>query len=82
MAERLPDRRCDILVRCYGLDGDPKSTLRALGEKYGISGERVRQLRKKALRRMKHPVCKRELERLALATAQGFVQDALEHIEG
>lgn len=69
MGEKLPKRRSEILARCYGLDGDPKSTLTSLAEKYGVSRERVRQLRQSALRRMKHRKRRQELEQMALATA-------------
>ena len=74
MAERLPERRYEILARCYGLDGDPKSTLTSLGEKHGISRERVRQLRESALNRIKHRKRRQELEQMALATAQSFLR--------
>jgi DNA-directed RNA polymerase sigma subunit (sigma70/sigma32) len=73
MAERLPERRGEILVRCYGLDGNPKSTLTSLGEKYGISRERVRQLRESALKRIKHRKHRQELEQLALQAAQSLL---------
>jgi len=73
MAERLPERRYEILARCYGLDGDPKSTLTSLGEKHGISRERVRQLRESALKRMKHRKRRQELEQLALEVAQSLL---------
>ena len=74
MADVLPERRNDILVRCYGLDGDPKSTLTSLAKEYGISRERVRQLRQSALRRMKHRKRRQELGQMALATAQSFLR--------
>lgn len=43
----------NIIYYRYGLFGRPKQTLKALGEKMGISRERVRQLEEKALRRLK-----------------------------
>lgn len=32
-----------------------KLTLREIGEKYGVSGERIRQIQSKAFRRLRHP---------------------------
>ena len=77
MAEVLPSRRDDIVVRRYSLNGLPPPTLadpsgrasgRSLSDEYGISRERVRQLEKDALKRLRHPA--RRLERIALETAK------------
>lgn len=46
----LPGRTEDILVRRYGLDGGKKHTLEAIGDTYGITRERVRQIESAALR--------------------------------
>ncbi|MBM4467623.1 MAG: hypothetical protein FJ014_19065, partial [Chloroflexi bacterium] len=51
MAEILPSRRDDIVVRRYGLNGSPRPSLAHLGHEYGISRERVRQLEKSAMKR-------------------------------
>ncbi len=46
----LADRAKDILVSRYGLGDDPEpKTLEAIGKKYGITRERVRQIEKYAL---------------------------------
>lgn len=45
------ERLYTIMSRRLGLDGDPPSTLAALGRHLGISRERVRQLEQKALSR-------------------------------
>jgi hypothetical protein len=70
MAKMLSERHCDILVRYYGLDRKPKTTLTALAKKYGVSRERVRQLRGSAFRRLAHRAHKQQLEQMALAVAQ------------
>jgi DNA-directed RNA polymerase sigma subunit (sigma70/sigma32) len=70
MAEILPSRRDDIVVRRYGLNGPPRPTLADLSDEYGISRERVRQLEKDALKRLRHPARRRRLERIALETAK------------
>ncbi|AEA33911.1 sigma-70 family RNA polymerase sigma factor [Hippea maritima] len=49
----LPEREQDIIKLRYGLyDGRPR-TLREIGEKYGISKERVRQLENNILNKLK-----------------------------
>ncbi len=51
--EELPERDRDIIKLRYGLyDGRPR-TLREIGEKYGISKERVRQLENNILNKLK-----------------------------
>ncbi len=49
LLSELQDRAHDIIVNRYGLgDGEPK-TLEAIGKKYGITRERVRQIENAAL---------------------------------
>ncbi len=46
----LPDRARDVLIGRYGLGSTPKKqTLEAIGKKYGITRERVRQIENYAL---------------------------------
>jgi len=45
----LDPRERDVLLRYYGFDGQPPETLQAIGEDWGITRERVRQLRERAL---------------------------------
>ena len=73
MAEILPSRRDDIIIRRYSLNGSPRPSLANLGNEYGISRERVRQLEKDALKRLRHPARKRKLEHIALATAEDIL---------
>ncbi|MCG3166685.1 MAG: RNA polymerase sigma factor SigA [Bacteroidia bacterium] len=50
----LNEREADIL-RCYfGLSGQHALTLEEIGEKFDLTRERVRQVKEKALRRLKH----------------------------
>ncbi len=70
MAEILPSRRDDIIIRRYSLDGSPRPSLAHLGNGYGISRERVRQLQKDALKRLRHPARKRRLEHIVLEVAE------------
>ena len=51
----LPERAKDVLEKRYGLGTDGKtSTLESIGQAYGITRERVRQIKEKATRRLRH----------------------------
>ena len=53
--ERLPEREGHILGLRYGfLDGVPR-TLEEIGEEFNLTRERIRQLEKLALCRLRHP---------------------------
>jgi RNA polymerase primary sigma factor len=49
LLERIDDRQAMILRMRYGFDGSAPLTLRAIGEKLGITRERVRQIQNEAL---------------------------------
>ncbi len=51
--EELPDRERRVLVRKYGLDGREPASLAELSDELGITRERVRQLQRKAERRLR-----------------------------
>ena len=49
--QKVPDaHRIDILIEYYS---DPTATLESLGKKYGVTRERIRQIRNKELRKIK-----------------------------
>ena len=48
----LDERRQDI-IRARWLDEDNKSTLQELADRYGVSAERVRQLEKNAMKKLR-----------------------------
>ena len=50
----LPQREADILKLYFGLDSKNPMTLEEIGEKFDLTRERVRQIKEKALRRLKH----------------------------
>ncbi len=50
--ERLDERSQDILQQRWLID-DKAVTLHALAEKYGVSAERVRQLEKNAMKKLR-----------------------------
>ncbi|WP_445375665.1 RNA polymerase sigma factor RpoH [Photorhabdus tasmaniensis] len=47
------DERSQDIIRCRWLDDDNKSTLQELADKYGVSAERVRQLEKNAMKKLR-----------------------------
>jgi RNA polymerase primary sigma factor len=49
----LGDNERDVLKYYYGLDGGPAHTLEDISEKVGLTRERVRQIKEKALRRLR-----------------------------
>ncbi len=55
LLSRLPDRLRRVIGERYGLDGEPRRTLRQLGAQLGLSHERVRQLEQDALAWLRHP---------------------------
>ncbi|MCQ2272109.1 MAG: RNA polymerase sigma factor RpoD/SigA [Bacteroidales bacterium] len=50
----LPPREADVIRLYYGLDSKHPLTLEEIGEKFDLTRERVRQIKEKALRRLKH----------------------------
>lgn len=59
--EELPHREALVLRLRYGLESGKVHTLKEIGEKMGITRERVRQIEAQALRRLRHPGLRREL---------------------
>ena len=51
----LTEREAKILKLRYGLAGERPHTLKELGEIFGITRERIRQIQKGALRKLRHP---------------------------
>lgn len=50
----LNDKEQKVLRAFFGIDGSPEMTLDEIGEKYNLTRERVRQIKEKALRRLRH----------------------------
>jgi RNA polymerase primary sigma factor len=51
----LDDREQEIIIARYGLDKSKPKTLDQLGEKYGVTKERIRQIEQKALIKLRNP---------------------------
>ncbi len=50
----LPEREAEVLRLYYGIETDHPMTLEEIGEKFNLTRERVRQIKEKAIRRLRH----------------------------
>lgn len=55
MALSLDAKELDVLVKFLGLNDEPPMTLAAIGRLYHVGRERVRQIKDKALDKLRHP---------------------------
>lgn len=53
--DQLTETEAEVIKLRYGLDGDKPQTLKEIGDVYDLTKERIRQIEKKALRKMKLP---------------------------
>ncbi len=51
----LTDSEKEILSMRYGLNGYESMSLQQIGDRFNLSKERIRQIEKKAIRRLRHP---------------------------
>lgn len=61
----LEPREVFVLLRRFGLDGEPPMPLATIGEPLGLPRETVRQLQEKAYAKLNHPVLARRLARFS-----------------
>ena len=50
----LTQREADVIMLYFGLNGEHSMTLEEIGEKFNLTRERVRQIKEKAIRRLRH----------------------------
>ena len=67
LVKQLPEREAVILRYRFGLDGDDEKTLEEVGQQFGVTRERIRQLQNIALNRLRKMVQKRESVKMAAA---------------
>ncbi len=65
--DTLTESEKQILKMRFGLDGLEPMSLQQIGDKFHLSKERIRQIEKKAIRRLRHPSRSQKLK--------GFLQD-------
>jgi len=61
LVKRLPKRLGEVIQAYYGLEGEERKTLQAIGDEMGVSKERVRQLRNEGLVWLRQPAHSQEL---------------------
>lgn len=83
LVKRLPWRLRRVIVAHYGLEGQERQSLRAIGQQLGLTGERVRQLRNEALMWLRQPAHSQELRSLLARhnLAQYELADRLAQLE-
>jgi RNA polymerase primary sigma factor len=50
----LSEREAEVIRLYFGLDDQQALTLEEIGEKFNLTRERVRQIKEKAIRRLRH----------------------------
>lgn len=60
----LPERQADVIRMRFGIGRDSVMTLEEIGQIYGVTRERIRQIEAKGLDRLSHPGRKRRLQEL------------------
>lgn len=58
----LTPREASVLKLFYGLDGNPQMSLDEIGKRFDLTRERVRQIKEKAVRRLRHTSRSRHLK--------------------
>lgn len=55
LLQSLTEKEAEILQYRFGLNGKHPMSLKEIGDKYHLTKERIRQIEKKALKRLQHP---------------------------
>jgi len=58
----LTDKEAEIIQYRFGLNGRSPLSLKEIGDRYNLTKERIRQIEKKALKRLQHPSRRQLLE--------------------
>jgi len=59
--DSLGDREAAVVQMRYGLDGNPPMTLDAIGARFKLSRERIRQIERETMAKLRHPSRSEEL---------------------
>ncbi len=58
----LSPREQEVVRMRFGLDGDQQHTLEEVGQRFGVTRERIRQIESKTLAKLRHPHRRQKLE--------------------
>lgn len=58
----LTDREREVIIMRFGLENSSIHTLKQVGQKMGVTRERIRQIERKALRRLRNPVNAKQIK--------------------
>lgn len=72
---KLTPREERILRMRFGMNLSNEISLAEVGEKFGVLGERIRQIEAKALRKLKHPAYLARLREVALVRGPDYVSN-------
>ncbi len=59
---KLPDREAEVIKLYFGLDDEQPLTLEEIGDRFNLTRERVRQIKEKAIRRLRHATRSKDLK--------------------
>ena len=62
LMEELTDREREVLRMRYGFEDGDEKTLEEVGQMFGVTRERIRQIELKAIKKLSHPTRIRKLE--------------------
>lgn len=65
LLKTLPEREAEILRQRFGLSGDSEKTLEEIGDDFGVTRERIRQIQNIALNKLRKMIEARETVRMA-----------------
>lgn len=78
----LPERQADVIRMRFGIGRDSEMTLEEIGQIYGVTRERIRQIEAKGLDRLSLPGRKRRLqELLGYHSSRGPKVSSVQHTE-
>ena len=49
----LTEREAEVIKLCFGIEGDHSATLGEIGDRFNLTRERIRQIKEKALRKLR-----------------------------